>query len=86
MKRHPQQELCSIHGDEDDQLMAEAEEPHGKAKGVVGSALINMVGLLRQPAPRSLLEQGKQQPFIADVLAQKCPQPSECELRSYAAP
>ena len=48
---------------------AKAEEAHGKAKSVVRSALVNMASLLRQPALRSLLEQGKQEPFIAEVLA-----------------
>ena len=69
LKDRPQPEGCSLHVDEADQLVSEAEEAHGKAKGVVRSALVNMASLLRQPALRSLLEQGKQEPFIADVLA-----------------
>jgi hypothetical protein len=69
LKERPQPEGCSLHVDDADQLVAEAEEAHGKAQGVVRSALVNMASLLRQPALRSLLEQGKQEPFIADVLA-----------------
>ena len=69
LKERPQPEGCSLHVDEADRLVAEAEEAHGKAKGVVRSALVNMASLLRQPALRSLLEQGKQEQFIADVLA-----------------
>ncbi len=69
LKERPQPEGCSLHVDDADQLVAEAEEVHAKAKGVVRSALVNMASLLRQPALRSLLEQGPQEPFIADVLA-----------------
>ena len=36
---------------------------------VVRSSLVNMASLLRQPALRALLEQGKGETFIADVLA-----------------
>ena len=69
LKDRPQPEGCSLHVDNANHLVAEAEEAHGKAKGVVRSALVNMASLLRQPALRLLLEQGKQEPFIADVLA-----------------
>ncbi len=69
LKDRPQPEGCSLHVDEADRLVAEAEEAHGKAKGVVRSSLVNMASLLRQPALRALLEQGRQEPFIADVLA-----------------
>ena len=69
LKERPQPEGCSLHVDEADHLVAEAEEAHAKAKVVVRSALVNMASLLRQPALRSLLEQGQQEPFIADVLA-----------------
>jgi len=69
LKERPQPEGCSLNLDEADQLVSEAEEAHGKAKRVVRSALFNMASLLRQPALLSLLEQGKQEPFIADVLA-----------------
>ena len=69
LKERPQPEGCSLHVDEADGLVAEAEEALDKPREVVRSALVNMASLLRQPALRSLLEQGKQEPFIADVLA-----------------
>ncbi len=69
LKERPQPEGCSLHVDDADQLVAEAEDAHSKAKGDVRSVLVNMASLLRQPALRLLLEQGKQEPFIADVLA-----------------
>jgi len=54
-----------------DQLVAEAEEAHGKAQSLVRSALLNMASLLRQPAHRSFLEQAKQERFITEVLRGK---------------
>ena len=41
----------------------------GRGEGQGPAALVNMASLLRQPALRSLLEQGNQEKFIADVLA-----------------
>ena len=69
LKDRPQPEGCSLNLDEADQLVSHAENALGKAKGVVRAALVNVASLLRQPALRTLLEQGKQEPFIADVLA-----------------
>ena len=69
LKDRPQPEGCSLHVDEADELVAAAEEALEQAKGEVQAALLNMASLLRQPALRSLLEQGKQEKFIADVLA-----------------
>src|SRR5208337_4301957 len=60
---------CSLHVDDAHQLVAEAEEAVERARKVVRSSLVNMASLLRQPALRSLLEQGKNEPFIAEVLA-----------------
>ena len=68
LRHRPQPEGCSLHVDEADQVVAEAEEALEKAKAEVQSALANMASLLRQPALRSLLEQGKQEKFIAEVL------------------
>ena len=67
LKDRPQPEGCPLHVDEADQFAAAAEEALEGAK--VQAALLNMASLLRQPALRSLLEQGKQEQFIADVLA-----------------
>jgi histone H3/H4 len=69
LKHRPQPEGCSLHIDEADQLVARAEDALEKAKAEVHTALVNIANLLRQPALRTLLEQGKQEQFIADVLA-----------------
>ncbi|MGP0070194.1 MAG: hypothetical protein ACLQGP_42170, partial [Isosphaeraceae bacterium] len=69
LKERPQPEECALHVDEADGLVREAEAALEQAKGEVQSALRNIASLLRQPALRSLLEQGQQEPFIADVLA-----------------
>lgn len=69
LKHRPQPEGCSLHVDQADTLVAEAEDNLERAKAEVQTALLNIANLLRQPALRSLLEQGKQEQFIADVLA-----------------
>jgi hypothetical protein len=69
LKHRPQPEGCPLHIDEADAKVAEAEAALDQAKGEVRSALVNIASLLRQPALRSLLEQGKQEKFVADVLA-----------------
>jgi hypothetical protein len=69
LKDRPQPEGCSLHVDEADALLAAADEALEQAKGKVQAALLNLATLLRQPALRSLLEQGKQEKFIAEVLA-----------------
>jgi hypothetical protein len=68
LKDRPQPEGCSLHVDEADVLATAAEEALEQAKGRVWAALVNLANLLRQPALRSLLEQGKQEKFIAAVL------------------
>jgi hypothetical protein len=69
LRHRPQPEGCSLHVDEADQMVARAEEALEKAIAVIQSALTNLASLLRQPALRSLLEQGKQEKFVAEVLA-----------------
>jgi len=69
LKDRPQPEGCPLSVDDADHLVASAEAALEQAKTVVQSALINMASLLRQPALRSLLEHGKQEKFIADVLS-----------------
>ncbi|OWK45511.1 hypothetical protein [Fimbriiglobus ruber] len=69
LKDRPQPEGCPLHVDEAEQFVTAAEEALGTAKGEVQGALQNMASLLRQPALRSLLEQGKQEKFVASVLA-----------------
>ena len=70
LKDRPQPEGCSLHVDEADATRGRCgrgawRKPRPRSQ----SALVNMASLLRQPALRSLLEQGKQEKFIADVLA-----------------
>src|SRR5205823_3234424 len=69
LKERPQPEGCALHVDAADGLVDAAEEAIEQATREVEAVLLNMASLLRQPALRSLLEQGKQEKFIADVLA-----------------
>jgi mannitol/fructose-specific phosphotransferase system IIA component (Ntr-type) len=71
LKHRPQPEGCPLHVDQADALVAAAEDAHTRAKSEVHAALLNIASLLRQPALRSRLEQGKEEKFIADVLAAK---------------
>jgi hypothetical protein len=57
--------------DEADGFVVAAERALDEANGRVQAALVNMASLLRQPPLLSLLEQGKQEKFIAEVLATK---------------
>ena len=68
LKERPRPEGCSLRVDDAHRLVAEAEEAVERARKVVRSSLVNLASLLRQPALRSLLEQGKNEPFIAEVL------------------
>jgi hypothetical protein len=58
LKHRPRPEGCPLHVDQADTLVAEAEDSLERAKAEVQSALKNIASLLRQPALRSLLEQG----------------------------
>jgi hypothetical protein len=69
LKDRPQPEGCLLHVDEASALVTAAEQAMEQAAGKVQAALLNMASLLRQPALRSLLQQGKQETFIASVLA-----------------
>jgi hypothetical protein len=69
LKERPQPEGCSLHVDDAAGLVIAAEEALVQSRGEVEAALRNMASLLRQPALRSLLEQGRQEKFIADILA-----------------
>jgi hypothetical protein len=72
LKDRPQPEGCPLHVDEAAGLVTAAEQAMELAKGKLQAALLNMASLLRQPALRYLLEQGKQEAFIADALAAQC--------------
>ncbi len=69
LKERPQPEGCPLQVENADVLVNAAENALEQAKSAVRSAVLNIASLLRQPALRSLLEQGKQEKFIADVLA-----------------
>ena len=69
LKHRPQPEGCSLHIDEADQLVAGAETALEEATAEVQSALVNIASLLRQPTLRTNLEHGKEEQFIAEVLA-----------------
>jgi hypothetical protein len=51
------------------QPVARAEAAPEQARDTVHRALLNIASLLRRPALKSLLEQGKQEAFIAELLA-----------------
>jgi hypothetical protein len=69
LKHRPQPEGCPLHVDEAESWVARAEEARRVSEGAIRSALVNIASLLRQPALRSLLEQGRREQFIADVLS-----------------
>jgi hypothetical protein len=93
LKDRPQPEGCSLHVDEANGLIDDAEKFVEQAKGMVRLALVNMADLLRQPALLSLVRKGEGEPFIvevlkapdaeklADLLAQRIPaDPANAEL------
>ncbi len=68
LKDRPIPEGCVLHVDEAGRLIETAEKALVQADSLVSSALVSMAKLLRQPALLSLLQQGAQEPFIAEVL------------------
>ncbi|HKI18274.1 MAG TPA: hypothetical protein VKA15_10355, partial [Isosphaeraceae bacterium] len=68
LKDRPLPEGCALHVDEAGNLIETAEKAQEQAKSLVRSALVSMAKLLRQPALVTLLNQGAQEPFIAEVL------------------
>ena len=68
LKDRPQPEGCPLHVDEAQKCVEAAEQAQDRARGIVRSALVGIANLLRQPAFRNLLQQGEQEPFIAEVL------------------
>ncbi|HQU45838.1 MAG TPA: hypothetical protein PK867_23690 [Pirellulales bacterium] len=69
LKDRPQPEGCGLGIDEAATHVAVAEQALTEAADVVRSALLNMASLLRQPALQALLEQGRAEKFIAQLLA-----------------
>ena len=68
LKDRPLPEGCPLHVDEAHRLVADAEQAVERATTIVRSSLVNLASFLRQPALRSLLEQGKSEPFVAELL------------------
>jgi hypothetical protein len=54
--------------DQADALIQQAKDAVEQARSLVRAELVSVAGLLRQPALRSLLEQGRAEAFIAEVL------------------
>jgi hypothetical protein len=69
LRDRPDPEGCSLSVDQADDLIREADETGERASSLVRDELVSVAGLLRQPALWSLLEQGRGEPFIADMLA-----------------
>ena len=69
LRDRPDPEGCSLNMDQADDLIRKANEVSEHARSLVRDELVSVAGLLRQPALLSLLEQGRKEPFIAEVLA-----------------
>ena len=69
MRDRPDPEGCSLDVDRADELIGEAKRPGEQARSLVRDELVSVAGLLRQPALWSLLEQGRTEPFLAELLA-----------------
>jgi hypothetical protein len=69
LRDRPDPEGCSLDVDQADDLSREADEAGERARSLVRDELVSVAGLLRQPALWSLLEQGRKEPFIAEMLA-----------------
>jgi hypothetical protein len=69
LRDRPDPEGCALNVDQAEDLIREANAAGGAARSVVRDELVSVAGLLRQPALWSLLEQGRKEPFIAEVLA-----------------
>ncbi len=69
IRDRPDPEGCSLDVDQADDLIREANEIVEQARSLLRDELISVAGLLRQPALWSLLEQGRKERFIAEVLA-----------------
>lgn len=69
LKDRPQPEGCPLHIDEAETWVAAAEKVLEFAKGAVRSALVGIANLLRQPALRTLLQQGQKEAFVTEVLS-----------------
>jgi len=68
LKERPIPENCPLSVDGAEALVAQADDAFKEAKGAVRSALVGVAKLLQQPVLRALLEQGRAEPFIAEIL------------------
>jgi hypothetical protein len=69
LRERPDPEGCTLNVDQAGDLIREVNEAGELARSLVREELVSIAGLLRQPALWSLLEQGRKEPFIAEVLA-----------------
>lgn len=65
----PHPEGCPLEIDQAETLVRAANEAGERARALVGDKLAATAALLRQPALGALLNQGRGDPFIADILA-----------------
>ena len=69
LRDRPDPEGCPLQLDQAEALIREAKETLEEARSRVRAELVAAAGLLRQPALWSLLEQGRTESFLAEVLA-----------------
>ncbi len=69
LRDRPDPEGCPLLEDQADALIRASKKAGEQARSLVRAELISVAGLLCQPALWSLLEQGRKEPFIAEVLA-----------------
>jgi hypothetical protein len=69
LRDRPIPEECNLTVDDAQEQVDEAEQVEQQTRELVRDALLSAAKLLQQPALHTLLEQGKGEPFIADVLA-----------------
>ena len=74
LRDRPIPEGCPLQVDEAEQHIEQAEVVERQATALVHGVLVAVAKLLQQPALRSLLEQGKAEAFIAEVLAAADPE------------
>jgi hypothetical protein len=74
LRDRPIPEGCPLQVDEAEQHIEQAEAAERQAIALLRGVLLAAAKLLQQPALRSLLEQGKAEAFIAEVLAAADPE------------
>jgi len=69
LRDRPIPEGCPLNVDDAEALVSQADDAMTQAEAEIRSALVGMAKLLRQPALSALLEQGRHEAFIAEILA-----------------